>query len=232
MAPGTQMDDWLKKRLDQYDEWLTEGKISFASKIVPIAKSLEGKQWVLPTEQVVKFIKDARSFAVAPCACRTHYQRCDNPVEICIFLNDISDKLVKKGYARRIPLDELVEKLHQANERGLVHLTLYNPSQYPYAICSCCRCCCHDLQLLLDCHRRDLVASSEYMALWDPDLCSHCGICVERCVFGARTRDKHGVKYDPDKCYGCGLCVTTCPNNAIWLERRPKNSAQKCRMIG
>ncbi len=221
----TKMDEWLRKRVNKYDQWLSDEKIAFASKVVPVARALAGKQWVLPTEQVVKFIKDARSFALAPCACRTHYRRCDNPVDICIFLNDISDRLVEKRYARRISLDGLVEKLHQANERGLVHLTLYNPSQYPYAICSCCRCCCHDLQLLLDFDRKDLVAGSDYMAVWDPDFCSNCGICVDRCVFGARDLDNHAVKYHPDKCYGCGLCVTTCPSGAIRMERKNNKSA-------
>lgn len=224
MTDAHPMDDWLKKRVDQYDAWLVDRKVAFTSKVVPIAESLACKQWVLPTEQVVKFITDARSFAVADCACRTHYRRCDNPVDICVFINEMSDKLVKKGHARRIALDPLVEKLHLANKHGLVHLTLYNPRQYPYAICSCCRCCCHELQLLLKYDRKDLIADSEYIAIWDQEQCSHCGICVDRCVFGARTLENNSVNYDPDKCYGCGLCVTVCPNDAIKMQRRSKFS--------
>ncbi|BBO82349.1 hypothetical protein DSCO28_29150 [Desulfosarcina ovata subsp. sediminis] len=215
------MDKWLKKRLDQYDAWFEDRKVPFTSKVVPIAESLTDKQWVLPTEQVIRFITDARSFAVGNCVCRTRYRRCDNPVDVCVFLNDTSDQLVKKGHARRIALDLLVEKLHQANKHGMVHLTLYSPSQYPYAICSCCRCCCHELQLLLKYDRKDLIAGSEYIAVWDHERCTHCGICVDRCVFGARTIENGGVQYDPEKCYGCGLCATICPNDAIKMERRP-----------
>lgn len=211
------MDDWLKKWLNQHNKWLADRKVPFASKVVPITQSLETKQWVLPTEQVIKFLKDARSFAVAPCACRTHYKRCNNPTDICFFLNDTSDKLVEKGYAKRISVNEGIKKLHMADEYGLVHLTLYNPKQYPYAICSCCSCCCHDLQLLLKYGRKDLIASSEYIAVWDEQLCSNCGICADRCVFEARTMEDGVAKYNPDKCYGCGLCVTACPNDAIVL---------------
>jgi ferredoxin len=223
MSDKSIMDGWLKERLDQYDGWLADKKIPFASKVVPVAQSLKEKQWVVPTEHVIRFIKDARSFAVAPCVCRTHYKRCENPIEVCVFLNDISDKLVEKGYARRISINGMIEKLYQANEYGLVHLTLYNPKQYPFAICSCCRCCCHDLQLLLTYEIKDLVAASEYISLWDEESCAHCGICVERCVFGARTRVNGTVEYNPDKCYGCGLCVTSCPRDAISLERRYQN---------
>lgn len=182
---------------------------------------------MLPTEQVVTFLKDARSLAVAPCVCRTHYKRCDNPTDICFFLNDISDKLVERGYARRISVDEMVEKLRMANEYGLVHLTLYNPTQYPYAICSFCRCCCHDLQLLLTYDRKDLVARSEYVAFWDEALCTNCGICVDRCVFEARTIEDGVVRYNPDRCYGCGLCVTLCPSHAIKLERKYQNEPRQ-----
>ena len=220
MTPGRKMDQWLQKRLDEYDDWLEEGKIPFSSKVVPIAESLADKQWVLPTERVIKLIEDSRSFAVAPCVCRSHYKRCGNPVDVCLFLNDMSDKLVEKGYARRLSINEAKKKLHDANEHGLVHLTLYNPKQYPFAICSCCRCCCHDLQLLLDYHRRDLIAGSEYIAVWDHELCSNCSLCIERCVFGARTMKNDIVEYHPDQCYGCGLCVTVCPNDAIKLERK------------
>jgi ferredoxin len=220
MAPKSKMDEWLQKRVDEYDDWLKNRKIPFSSKVVPIVESLADQQWVLPTERVIKLIGNARSFAVAPCVCRTHYQRCDNPVDVCIFLNDISDKLVKKRYARRLPINEVVENLYEANEHGLVHLTLYNPKQYPFAICSCCRCCCHDLQLLLDYNRKDLVAGSEYIAVWDHALCSNCGLCIERCVFGARTLINERIEYNPDQCYGCGLCITVCPNDAIRLERK------------
>lgn len=214
------MDEWLEKRVCEYDEWLKDKKIPFSSKVVPVAESFSQKQWVLPTERVIKYIEDARSFAIAKCVCRSHYNRCDNPIEICFFINDVSDKLVKTGYARRLSFEEAAEKLHEANKNGLVHLTLYSPKQYPYAICSCCHCCCHDLQLLLDYDRQDLVAKSEYISAWDETLCDICGLCVDRCVFGARITDGNIVKYDAEKCYGCGLCVTCCPNGAIRLERK------------
>jgi ferredoxin len=214
------MDEWLAKRLAKYDEWLSDRKIPFASKVIPVTQSLKNMQWVLPTEKVIKLLKDARTFAVAPCACRTHYKRCNNPTDICIFINDISDKLVRKGIARRISSDEIIEKLYQANEYGLVHLTLYDPEHYPYAICSCCGCCCHDLQLLLKYGKKEVVAASEYIAVWDKELCSNCGICVDRCVFGARTIENNVADYNPTKCYGCGLCVTICPQDAINLERK------------
>jgi Pyruvate/2-oxoacid:ferredoxin oxidoreductase delta subunit len=213
-------DSFLEKRLARYDRWYREGKIPFSSKVIPVRESIEGKQWVMPTEQVLEFLRNARSFAVTHCVCRSHYKRCNNPTEICFLINDAADAEVDRGTARRISLAEAETRLRQANECGLVHLTVYNPHQYVYAICSCCACCCHDLQFLQKHGRTDLVVRSEYVAHTDMDACTHCGDCIDRCVFGARTWDDGQMRYDPDACYGCGLCVTVCPAQATVMARR------------
>ena len=219
------IDTFLQKRLVKYDEWLQEGKISFSSKVVPIGESIDTGQWVLPTEQVFEILRNARSFAVADCVCRSHYKRCDNPLETCFFTKDVADKYALKGIARHLSLEEAAKILRQANERGLVHLTLYSPRQYVYAVCSCCSCCCHDLQMLKLYNRSDLIAHSEYIAITDMEKCVHCGECVDRCVFDARVWEDGQMSYKADLCYGCGLCVTTCHENATVLKLRRKEAS-------
>jgi NAD-dependent dihydropyrimidine dehydrogenase PreA subunit len=56
------------------------------------------------------------------------------------------------------------------------------------------------------------------------DICTSCGICIDRCLFKARRWNGHTLRYIRDACYGCGLCVTTCPVNATVMERREKKS--------
>jgi Pyruvate/2-oxoacid:ferredoxin oxidoreductase delta subunit len=217
-------DSFLEERLARYDRWVMEGRIPFSSKVIPVRESLAAQQWVLPTEQAVELVRNARSFALADCACRSRYQRCDNPLEVCLFINDVADRLLAEGTARRIPLEEAVARLHLANEHGLVHLTIYNPEQYVYAICSCCTCCCHDMQFLKVYGRSDLIAHSEYVAQTDIATCIHCGDCVERCVFGARVWQEGAMRYDINACYGCGLCVTVCPVGATSMELESKTA--------
>lgn len=48
-----------------------------------------------------------------------------------------------------IGLEEAAAVLKQADANGLVHLSLYRPKHSLYALCSCCPCYCHDLQLLV-----------------------------------------------------------------------------------
>lgn len=211
-------DEFLAKRSKDYDEWLEEGKIPYSSKVVPVNQSLAADRWIMPSEQVLEFLRNARSFAVADCLCRTHYRRCDKPVDMCFYLNDSADKARASGRARTISLEEAAERLKMADEHGLVHTTLNRPDQYSYAICSCCSCCCHDLQLMLAYGRDDLVVQSAYRAQTDTSKCTHCAACVDRCVFGARTMDDGEMNYDPKKCYGCGLCVSVCPEDATVMQ--------------
>ena len=212
-------DSSLEERLQRYDRWIAEGRIPFSSRVVPVRESLAALQWVLPTGQVLEFLRNARTFALAACTCRTHYGRCDHPVETCFLINDAADAHLARRTARRVSLEEAESVLRQANECGLVHLTIYNPEQHVYAICSCCPCCCHDLQFLRVYGRDDMIARSEYVARTDAGICVHCGQCVDRCVFGARTWERGQMAYAPAACYGCGLCVTVCPGGATAMVR-------------
>jgi ferredoxin len=213
-------DAWLQERLTENDEWIAQGKIPFSSKVIPVRESLSTQQWVLPYEQVLEFLRNARSFALDDCICRSHYQRCDNPVHVCFLINDAADYVVAQGKAQRVSFQEAKEVLRQTDERGLVHLTIYNPHQHVYAVCSCCSCCCHDLQFLKLLGRSDLVARSEYVAHTDMEACTHCGDCIERCVFEARVWQDGQMHYDVGACYGCGLCVSVCPAEATVMQRK------------
>ena len=85
-------------------------------------------------------------------------------------------------------------------------------------------CCCHDLQFLTGYGRGDLIAYSEYVAWTEVGLCTHCGDCIERCVFESRIWEGELMVYQPDACRGCGLCVTVCPVEATVMQRRRKQT--------
>jgi len=90
----------------------------------------------------------------------------------------------------------------------------------PKIICSCCPCCCHTLSGLLRFGIAKHVLRSDMISETDRDACTDCGICEERCPFGAREMAEGRIVYDPDQCFGCGLCVTRCPVQAIRLVEK------------
>jgi ferredoxin len=131
-------------------------------------------------------------------------------------LNEIGEKWIRDGRAKAISFGRAREVLSVANQAGLVHLTLYMPDHEIFAFCSCCSCCCcHDLQLVLS-HGKDyILTKADYAAVDDHEARVGCGVCVERCQFGARLMDGGDMRYNLYLCRGCGLCATTCPREAI-----------------
>ena len=213
------MDKFLQKFADKYDKWLKEDKIDRSASVIPVAASLSPTQQIMPSEQAIAILRSAHTFALSPCTCREHYKRCDKPVETCFFLNSVADKLVASGRARSITLEEAEAVIESANNSGLVHMRLYQPDREMFALCNCCSCCCHDLQLLLKHQRRDLIGRADFVAETSNDDCIHCGVCIDRCAFKARSWNGDEVVFNESACYGCGLCVTTCPQEAIHMRR-------------
>lgn len=214
------MDEWLKKYIDKYDKFIAEEKISFSSKVIPVNESLQNVQHILPSAQVAEILKGAELITLAKCICRQKYKNCDNPLEVCFVLNDVGKKWIEEGYSKQVTLDEALEVIKLANTSGLVHLSLYKPDHELFALCSCCSCCCHDLQLLLSYGKDYVTVKSDYVAEDAPEQCSDCGMCIERCQFKARYFENEKMVYDQDKCFGCGLCLTTCPEDSISLRKR------------
>jgi len=214
------MDENLKGYINKYDKWLEQGLISSSSKVIPVTESLDNVKHIIPSQQALEILNQARLITLARCTCRQKYNHCDKPLEVCFVLNETGEKWIEKGLSRSIDLAEAQTILKQANRHGLVHLTLFKPDHEVFALCSCCSCCCHDLQLVLTYGKNYIMTRSDYLAKDDTDTCIHCSQCVDRCEFGARTREDTKMRYDPDRCYGCGLCITTCPENAICLIQK------------
>ncbi len=221
-----QKDVHLEEYLEKIDNWMTEGRIPISSKVIPVAESLLSLQWILPTQQATEILRNMRTFALGNCFCRERYNRCRNPLEVCIRTNDAADQWVAAGKARYISLDEAKEKLQEAHENGLIHLTMYNPGQHIFALCSCCECCCRNIQAMKKYRRPDLIAHADYVAEVDKNICVQCGACVRRCVFGAQEYDGQSVVFRQDRCYGCGLCVTKCPTGAITMRLRQRSEGR------
>ncbi len=82
-----------------------------------------------------------------------------------------------------------------------------------------------DLYLILKPHiqQREAFYGGK-VAVIQPDQCTGCGLCMEKCRFGAITEhespsDENQLVYsvDPIACEGCGVCYYICPEDAISL---------------
>lgn len=54
---------------------------------------------------------------------------------------------------------------------------------------------------------------------FDPDKCNLCGVCINKCPFGALSMETEGIDVN-EKCRMCGVCVKACPEGAIRFEQK------------
>jgi ferredoxin len=65
------------------------------------------------------------------------------------------------------------------------------------------------------------MVQSYYVSKIDHELCTACGVCVERCPMEAVRLNGDAAEIIDGRCIGCGVCIPTCPGEAISLEAKP-----------
>jgi electron transport complex protein RnfB len=194
------------------------------SRVIPVGKTVENHQEILPYEQAAEVVKEASFTALTSCYCRNQAELlgkgCKHPKDVCLLFGPFARYAAQKGWAREIDREEALKTLDKAAEAGLIHVT-DNVAQNVNFMCNCCGCCCMFLKTLTQLKHPGAVAPAGFTAEVDRAECTACGACVEACqVEAIRQEDDEPAIVDPDYCLGCGQCKAACFFDAINLERR------------
>lgn len=202
---------------------------------IPIEQSVEYELPISNYDEFRSVIENiGEPIAVAECICRKKMELLGKPCkktnlrESCFSFRTAAEAYMDKGLAREITKEETLEILKKAEEDGLVIQP--TNSQRPFAICTCCGCCCGILS-----NEKKLIAPAQFFATnfyaeVDPDLCVGCGTCEERCNMDAVYLEDNISHIDKSRCIGCGVCIPTCSEEAIKLYKKeeeivpPKNT--------
>jgi ferredoxin len=189
---------------------------------------------VLDHERASEVVRTATSRAVGMCYCRhkmDHLGRaCDAPMDICMTFNTTASSLIRHGHAREVEVDECLDLLVAARERGLVQFGENVRTRVNF-ICNCCGCCCEALIAARRFGHLHPVHTTGFVPRVDAASCTGCGRCVTACPVEAMSlvsandpeRPKRKVsKLATDICLGCGVCVPACPEGGIRLDRRER----------
>jgi Na+-translocating ferredoxin:NAD+ oxidoreductase subunit B len=214
------MDRELAELIHDYEPYLTDfwsGVKTKQMRVVPVGDAIDTCKGVATYDRIREMVKSQEKFAVADCICRVERglmgHECERPMENCLSFGFAAEYYAENGLGRMISLEECLDILDKAEEAALVLCP--SNAQDIVNICCCCSCCCGQFRGLRTYERPADHVLSSYRAVIDPDTCTACGTCLERCQIDAVVEGDDYMEVDTARCIGCGLCVPTCPADAV-----------------
>lgn len=199
------------------------GKGLSVHRVIPVQEAIDFEMEVFPFEKASGLIENAKSWGVRDCICRVQKSLigdpCSHPIENCLVFAPVEGAFDNSEVDRPISKEESLRILREAEDAGLVHTT-GNYRDHNYYICNCCTCSCGILRAVAEFNNSTAVSRSDFQTVVDEEVCLGCGICLDRCKFGALDLDGDLLRVDLTNCVGCGLCVPACPEKALKLVRR------------
>jgi NAD-dependent dihydropyrimidine dehydrogenase PreA subunit len=187
----------------------------------------QGSQ-IIPLKDADKVLELCSPIGLIACICRKGIRAIDERNEHEYTCMGMGVGMLKwerwperyKGGCKFVNIDEAKEWNHEMDRRGFVHILMLFGAPFIGGFCQCDYPDCGAIRSAVDFGLGSV--KGHYVAMVDYDKCNGCGICAQRCQWGALKFEVTTGKANVDifKCYGCGLCESGCPRGAIHLEPR------------
>ena len=211
--------EYMEKEWPVYGQQIMDFVPGSIMRVIPVNESVEPASGILAYDDAVKIVENAQTLSVTNCSCRVISGNCTKPMEVCMQVDRAAEYNIERGTGRAITAREAVEILKKCREEGLVHV-VDNRQTVGHVICNCCSDCCLNWAIMKG--PKKWVAPSRFAAEVDPERCSGCETCLDRCFFEALYMKDELPAVDLEKCLGCGVCTVVCPTEALKLkEVRP-----------
>jgi len=129
-----------------------------------------------------------------------------------------------KGGVEFLSTEQSKKFLKHWHKQGMVISIMAFGTPYIGGICLCDYPDCLAIRMRLDYGCTLALLKGHQVAKVNYDRCAGCGICVQRCQFGAVKMEvtTNKANIDMTHCFGCGVCIQECPQEAISLIDRDK----------
>lgn len=217
--------DWIMQEAMHFaTAWNHEFYDSIPSmRTLPINAKVVSDNEALLCDDAEAIIRSKKRFAVVQCLCRTFTEATggyNDPVkEVCLSFDDYAGYYIDCGIAREITMQQTLDIMHDAVDRGLViHVTSSEASEI---MCFCEIRTCALLKARALFTGRSIERASNYRLEIDEAKCVGCGACVERCPAACCSLEDGVSKTNFETCERCGQCVDACPHGARVLKLNP-----------
>jgi len=204
-----------------------ETKMTFpTTRVIPVDRTIDAGNTVHTYDQVSTYIDKYQSIAVGTCFCRHAAQLRDEdthgmPLEVCMWFGHMAEYAIERLGATQMGQEEAKQVLAKSEEAGLIHMSRNTTEEIDF-ICNCDRWHCEVVTGVLKQSKPALFFNSGFQPRFDPDLCTACETCIERCPAEALAMGENEVPaLNLDRCFGCAVCASGCPSEAIVMDAKP-----------
>lgn len=201
-------------------------KIRFPlTRVITVAQKIKFDNKIHTYDQVMTYIDKYDAIGIGACYCRQAAKlRSEDlhgmPVGVCMWFGEMAENITEQLGGRRVSKEAAREIITNCEEAGLIHMSRNTSDEIDF-MCNCDRWHCEVVGNVLKQPKPGLVFNSGFVPGFDRDLCTACGLCVERCPPEALTMDTtNQFAVNLDRCFGCGVCATGCPEGAIAMETK------------
>lgn len=192
------------------------------SRVITVDRTIESGNQVHTYDQVQTYIDRNEHIALTACYCR-HAAKLrgedlhDMPLDTCMQFGMGAVFAIERLGGRRLTREEARDVLNRAEEAGLIHMSMNMAADIEF-ICNCDRWHCTPVRDALRHAKPALHFNSGFDPKFDPDECTACETCIERCPPEALVLGEDDVPLvNLDLCFGCAVCATGCPSEAITM---------------
>lgn len=197
-----------------------------AIRVITVDRTIHPEDVIHTYDQVQTYIDNNDLIAITACYCRhaailrgedIH----DMPTDTCMQFGPSAQFAIERLGARKVSKQEARDVLDRSEAAGLIHMS-QNMAEGVGFICNCDRWHCTAVVQALKAPKPSQIMDSGFQPTFDPDSCTACETCIDRCPSGAIAmgdQDLPGV--DIDRCFGCAVCASGCPSEAISMIHKP-----------
>jgi Pyruvate/2-oxoacid:ferredoxin oxidoreductase delta subunit len=204
-----------------------EARVSYPlTRVIPVDRTIAAGNTIHTYDQMASYIEKYETIGVGTCYCRhaaklrgedTHGM----PMEVCMWFGKGAEYAIERLGGRRLDKTEAIALLNAAEKAGLVHMSRNTTEDIDF-ICNCDRWHCEVIGGVLRQPKPALVFNSGFRPDFDPERCTACWTCIERCPAAALSMgDAVLPEVDLDRCFGCAVCASGCPDKAIRMQAKP-----------